>query len=183
MQRPAILTIVISSCVLASVHCKDDASVTRVAETTIAPVVPAPDGGASFSPGPMPASSCGLVGTSVCDPITGWPCNVAEGEVCDYSNTGGRFQCYPGPNTAGFCGACGFLGPGCGVGFTCNYSDWCERHCCDDDDCGSGTCVLDYYGNPNVAAVGFCQAEGIRVCLGGGDAGAVTPPSDAGSAP
>ena len=190
MQHSTISRLMFTLSTLVTLHCDDrDETSTGV---NLLEAAPKPDAGrasSSLPPGPsvttpMPPSSCGgLIGDNLCDPLTGWPCAAAAGETCDYLVTGGRFQCFPAPNTAGFCEACGFNGPGCGIGFTCNGDDWCERYCCADSDCGIGRCLRDVYGNPDVAAIGYCQEESIVTCLGIADAGPLLTPLDASARP
>jgi hypothetical protein len=197
MQHHTIHKILVTVGVLAGLHCGKS---TPRLETRATAATPAADSGSSsaadasdatdaasparMSLPPMPPSSCGgLVGYSLCDPVTGWPCDVAASETCDFSGATGRFQCFPAPNTAVFCEACGFGRPACGAGFTCNLDDFCERFCCADSDCGIGRCLRDVYGKPDVAAIGYCQEESIVTCLGIADAGPLLTPLDASARP
>jgi hypothetical protein len=114
--------------------------------------------------GAAPALSCGsLIATSTCDPVTAWPCDVAAGETCDYSNLAGAFRCYALPTANPVCGFCDQESAFCGPGTTCGAGR-CERYCCDDSDCASGPCVRDLFGDPAVAAVGYCPEESIALC-------------------
>jgi hypothetical protein len=167
-----VSTLFASSALALLFSCDDDRPRPSTTRSTVLP-----DSSASDSPDkdaappsmepvlpPMPPSSCGgLVGPNLCDPVTGWPCAVDQGETCEFSNAAGFFGCSAaGPG--GFCDACDAKENGCGVGFTCNRI-WCERYCCADSDCGSGTCSLNAYGQPNIAAIGYCGAEGIEQCF------------------
>ena len=133
---------------------------------------PTPEGGAAGATEPSgeagaTASSCsGQLETSTCDPVTGAPCALDEGETCDYSGTLQGFECFPGPNDSQACGECGEdSGLFCGAGTTCN-GDFgrCEKYCCDDSDCESGECLKDLFDEPAVAAAGVCFEEAEAVC-------------------
>lgn len=90
-----------------------------------------------------------LGGPITCNPVTNQGCNTPAGEACDYGP--GGFTCYPGPNDAELCWACGPNGPHCGSGFTCTSDGVCAKFCCDDLDCGSGgICQMSQLG------VGHC---------------------------
>lgn len=99
-----------------------------------------------------------------CNPITNEPCNTAAGEACDISNSMDGaflgFVCYPAPNEKALCEACdGGNGPWCQGTMTCAGSK-CARFCCDDGDCGTGTCVKDDgmggEAFPGLGAIGLC---------------------------
>lgn len=103
-----------------------------------------------------------------CNPITNEGCNANE--ACDISGMTG-FACYA-DNSASLCEACdqqAMNGPFCTEGTTCfspNGPDGfgslatCARYCCDDGDCGGGTCVKTSSG-----AAWFIQAPDVGVCL------------------
>ena len=108
--------------------------------TCDAPTTPPSDG--SCAP-PM------LTSNFQCNPFTNEGCNEAAGEVCDYN--AGQFTCFPGPNDNALCEPCGGEDGFCGSGLSCiqsvtidpdgvNIRGGCARYCCDDGDCGSGTC-------------------------------------------
>jgi hypothetical protein len=91
-----------------------------------------------------------------CNPVTSSPCNIDAGESCDYQGPG--FHCYvpPPANTAPICGTCDDnAGPACGPTGTCVPVEGgamaCARFCCDNTDCGEGTCTK----GPG-QAVGLC---------------------------
>jgi hypothetical protein len=91
---------------------------------------------------------------STCNPITNEGCNTAAGEACDFQS-GGGYTCYPDGNTHKLCEPCGSAGDGnfCEGGMTCNKM--CTKFCCDDGDCGTGTCNKDLTADPKV---GICVA-------------------------
>lgn len=100
------------------------------------------------------------------------PCNPVTNEPC--SNTiGGHWGCHDlsllGQGRSGFvclavgadggdqCGACDApSGAFCKGSMDCNSDGTCARYCCDDGDCGTGTCDKTYLGDPNV---GLCVDE------------------------
>jgi len=85
-----------------------------------------------------------------CNPVTNEPCDTAAGEACDFSSSG--FACYPAPNDQKLCEECDQMnGPYCAGGHTCLEDGGCAKYCCDDGDCGTGTCQL-YQGS----MVGTC---------------------------
>lgn len=136
---------------------------------------PGGSGGSAGSGDEFP-SSCGkLLGFSECDPVSGFPCDVEAGETCDFEVMLGAYQCFPAPNDAVFCGGCDAeLDQFCGAGTTCNFDFLrCERYCCDDSDCSSGSCIRNPFGledDDEAALVGVCTAEAAAVC--GGEGGA-----------
>jgi hypothetical protein len=101
-------------------------------------------------------------------------CNTANGESCDANNNNG-FQCFTmPPNTEKLCGMCDSNnGPECLPGSTCTVGGTCAKYCCNDGDCGSGTCNKNMTTNdPNV---------GICIVKTAADAGPDAPgPVDAG---
>jgi hypothetical protein len=128
---------------------------------------PSVDAGTGSGLGPVPQNvppnSCGgLLGASVCDPVTAWPCDVAAGQTCDFSNLAGSFRCMTLPNTVPFCGVCDDT-LWCGPGTICGYNR-CERYCCADSDCERGPCVKDILGTPSLAAAGFCPGDSVAAC-------------------
>lgn len=85
-----------------------------------------------------------------CNPVTNEPCDTQANEACDFNGNGG-FECFPG-NSAGLCEPCGD-GMWCLGGLTCTNEDQkCAKFCCDDADCGSGTCKKD----PVIPEIGIC---------------------------
>ncbi|MEZ4301708.1 MAG: hypothetical protein R3B70_42630, partial [Polyangiaceae bacterium] len=99
------------------------------------------------------AGSCVVVGgANECNPVTNEGCDTAAGEACDVSADG--FVCYPDGNTQSLCDECGVTGSDyCLGGMTCVGK--CAKFCCDDGDCGTGTCTKGGFADP---AVGFCEA-------------------------
>lgn len=85
------------------------------------------------------AKVCGL---QQCNPVTNEPCDTKSGESCDFDgNTG--YICYPPPNDAKVCEACdNSNGPYCGPGLSCLQDGGCAHYCCNDGDCGTGTCDI-----------------------------------------
>jgi hypothetical protein len=109
------------------------------------------DAGSESGLGPIPQNvppnSCGgLLGVSVCDPVTAWPCDLAAGQTCDFSNLAGAFRCMTLPTTVPFCGMCD------------------DKHCCADSDCERGPCVTNILGTPSLAAAGFCPGDSVAAC-------------------
>jgi hypothetical protein len=103
----------------------------------------------AVSPG---AGACVTISAAnKCNPITNEPCNVAMGEACDLNGNG--FECYPAPNDRKLCEECGQDLGFCQGGLTCVGK--CARFCCEDSDCGTGTCSKGSTADP---AVGFCAA-------------------------
>ena len=113
---------------------------------------------------PSSKGSCvKLDDAATCNPVTNEGCDAEAGEVCDYDK--GRYLCYPAPNDQKVCEACGPDAGFCGAGMTCFQSvsigaeglvvsGACGRACCDDGDCGAGTCQqkVDVSGG----SVGVC---------------------------
>lgn len=111
-------------------------------------------GGGGATSTTAPGGSTGAGGGS-CDPFTGMPCDVANGETCDFAVPG--FACFgpPPANSRKLCQVCGQATDGgltdlCGVGFTCLGSNRCAAFCCDDHDCGTGECDKSFGGDPDV---------------------------------
>jgi hypothetical protein len=74
-----------------------------------------------------------------CNPVTNEPCNTAAGEACDLGQNG--FACFPAPNDTSLCDSCdNMAGPFCVAGAHCGSDNTCAHYCCDDGDCGTGTC-------------------------------------------
>jgi hypothetical protein len=151
--------------------------------TTCAAACPAPLGAACDAPATSPSSGFCYTGTG-CNPVSNATC--AAGASCDSTMSG--FQCYAPPpaNTAAACAVCDSMnGPECLPGSTC-LDGLCFKYCCDDGDCGSGSCDKDQTTNdPDVGLcvknepIGDGGADGGAD--GGGDAGAGGGPStDAG---
>jgi hypothetical protein len=109
-------------------------------------------GGGSVSGGPVcdapviapSGGSCVTVATGseyTCNPVTGAPCDIANGETCDFDGT--AFSCLPPPNDVSLCGDCSGLGEYCAPTLTCivlGNGDQCARYCCNDADCAGGKC-------------------------------------------
>ena len=73
--------------------------------------------------------------------------------MCDVGD--GGYVCYGPPNTLALCDVCpSDQDEWCGAGMTCGLDALCTRYCCDDGDCGTGTCDL---ANA-VEGVGTCRA-------------------------
>ncbi len=139
----------------------------------------APGGSGGSGAGDEFPSSCGkLLGFSECDPVSGFPCDLEAGETCDFEVMLGAYACFEGPNDATFCGSCDpDLGEFCGAGTTCNFDYLrCERYCCDDSDCASGTCLRNPFQleqDDEAALVGVCAEEAEALCTAGeGEGGA-----------
>ena len=115
--------------------------------------------------GPAATGACVTEGGAIaCNPVTNSPCDTAGGEACDDNGSG--FQCFPPPNDVALCGACSAAsGPWCMAGSTCvgNTGTQCAKYCCDDTDCGPGTC----FKNDGTNDV-FPAAVGLGVCVEGG---------------
>ena len=64
------------------------------------------------------------------------------------------FVCFDPPNTEDLCAACNNMnGPFCLPGNTC-ANNVCARYCCDDSECGSGTCDKSFFGG---VGLGVCS--------------------------
>lgn len=104
-----------------------------------------------------------------CNPITNDMCDSAAGEACDLSQNG--YGCFPAPNDVKICGTCDNMkGPFCEAGNHC-IGTQCAHYCCDDGDCGTGTCNKDILKDP---MVGVCvdKADATKPAC---DAPAVSP--------
>jgi hypothetical protein len=75
-----------------------------------------------------------------CNPVTNAGCTAA-GSACDIGASGG-FECFPPPNATPLCAACDPPnGKFCAGGMMCLFgAAKCFKYCCDDADCGTGTC-------------------------------------------
>lgn len=115
------------------------------------------------------SSASGAGGSApTCDPFKGTPCK--PGHSCDI-DLDGLPHCFPPPSGAMLCGTCG-VDPGdggtadyCGVGLTCLDSNKCAAFCCDDADCGTGTCDKTFLGNPSI---GVCTDGAVIPDAGAG---------------
>ena len=115
----------------------------------------------------------GVVYVPHCNPVTNAGCE--PGYACD-SSIKSTFMCYEPPNDGALCGACDVNeGPWCTGGLTCTDDKECVKFCCDDGDCGTGTCSkVDSEGGVRFGGVdvGFCVKDtGKAAC----DAPAVAP--------
>jgi hypothetical protein len=125
---------------------------------------------------PIEVTECKTGAPIACNPVSGAPCDLSAGAACDawFLQPDGAnqkfwgFRCYPPPNDAGLCEPCKDGHPSaeqprwCGAGLTCSAmgaptsgDGTCARYCCDDGDCGSGTCLKGFYGT---SGVGICLA-------------------------
>lgn len=99
---------------------------------------------------------------SECNPVTNSPCDTAAGEACDLSGDG-IFVCFPAPNDTALCDTCSnSAGPFCMGGTHCNEDangGQCTHYCCDDGDCGTGSC--DTTGMPD--GVGICVGANMEI--------------------
>jgi hypothetical protein len=90
---------------------------------------------------------------STCNPISNEGCDSAAGQACDLASSGG-YQCFDPPNDVALCGTCSNMnGPFCAAGTHCledAAGGTCAHYCCDDGDCGTGTCNKDIIMDPNV---------------------------------
>ena len=116
--------------------------------------------GGSGGEAPVAATLCGATAQfSQCDPISGSPCNVAAGDICEHSAALGGFKCYSGLPLAGPGAFCDNETAFCGLGTTCdNFTQQCTHYCCVDSDCAHGACTpgVDKDGS---AEVGVCVGE------------------------
>jgi hypothetical protein len=120
------------------------------------PIGVAGDIGTPACDAPTSAPSSGVcfgnIGT--CNPVTGAPCAIEEGESCDLGANG--FACFKVSNAAALCQACDDVsGTLCGPTLTCIASHVCARYCCHDEDCGSGHCDR---------SIAVLQAGDVGVC-------------------
>lgn len=118
------------------------------------------------APTTLPARGACVTSTAnQCNPVTQEGCNLANGEACDLSNAG--FVCYPDGNVHTQCESCGQSGEYCVGGYACYAT--CAKYCCDDSDCGPGTCKKGiFFIEPNL---GLCETDGNEGGGGGGGAG------------
>jgi hypothetical protein len=98
---------------------------------------------------PPPGSCVTLDNINQCNPITNEGCS--PGLACDLGGAG--FQCFGGSNILDLCQTCD-ANPGvyCKPTMTCLASSGkCTRYCCEDGDCGAGTCdKTTLFGVPQV---------------------------------
>jgi hypothetical protein len=84
-----------------------------------------------------------------CNPITNEGCDTANGWACDHGANG--FTCFAPTNDVVQCDVCDEMnGPYCEAGHTCLTDGYCAAYCCDDGDCGTGTCDKTILGDPDV---------------------------------
>lgn len=88
-------------------------------------------------------------GGGSCNPMG--PLCGGSGSACDVGEAG--FTCYEDGNTQGLGQSCGETGY-CQHGLTC-YQGFCSAYCCDNADCGGGTCQ----------AIGTAGTTEVRICL------------------
>lgn len=119
-----------------------------------------------------------------CNPVTNARCGVDE--VCDFDFFSGGFTCFPPGTDAAICQSCNVIsGPFCGPGLACNVTDaataggTCARSCCEDADCGSGTCEFVGSMPANDWGVGLCVDASTPVMASVCDAPAVSPSAGA----
>jgi hypothetical protein len=102
-----------------------------------------------------------------CNPVTAEPCNLNE--RCDIVTLAGQpigFQCFIAENNAATCDECLYMFGSqsyCEAGNTCvdaagqlTNGGTCGRYCCDDGDCGTGTCQKGQ----------FSAAPDLGICVG-----------------
>ncbi len=107
------------------------------------------------APTATPTGSCvTLDSKNLCNPITTAGC-AAAGAACDANDQGG-FECFPAPNTQTLCMACGESDGWCAAGFHC-VAGQCARYCCEDSECGAGTCDKAYFEGGRPA--GICVSK------------------------
>jgi len=116
--------------------------------------------GGNAGEAPVIATLCGVKAEfSQCDPISGSPCNIAGGDICEHSAALGGFKCYSGLPLAGPGKFCDEQTAFCGPGTTCdNFTQQCTHYCCVDSDCAHGPCTpgVDTDG---AAKMGICVGE------------------------
>jgi hypothetical protein len=125
----------------------------------------APSNGACIMLEPGGGGAGGDSGGGIeCNPVTNEPCNTGAGEACDTvvdQDSGDviGFTCYPAPNDGLLCETCDTAaGEYCAGTMTCagdETGQLCLRYCCDDGDCGSGTCQKG----------GFAVDPDVGLCL------------------
>jgi hypothetical protein len=106
-----------------------------------------------------------------CNPVTNEPCNeTADQEHCDRVLVGDEvvgWQCNLRTQDALLCDACNynFGGTYCFRGHTCgdglgdiSVTGTCARYCCDDGDCGTGTCLKGVFSSAD-PDVGICDTQ------------------------
>lgn len=101
------------------------------------PITPACD---APTTSPSMGSCFGPIGPNApCNPVTNEGCDAKAGQACDYGANG--YECYDPPNDALLCEECGQATSFCAGGMTCVGT--CAKFCCDNGDCGTGTCDLE----------------------------------------
>jgi hypothetical protein len=106
-----------------------------------------------------------------CNPVTSEPCNAtADQEHCDRVVVGDKiagFHCFLRAHDALLCDACNynFGGDYCARGHTCGdglgdvaLTGTCGRYCCDDGDCGTGTCLKGVFADAD-PDLGICETQ------------------------
>ena len=66
----------------------------------------------------------------------------------------GGYICFSGPNDAGLCEPCDSESNPCAGGSACVTGE-CVRYCCEDGDCGTGTCDTTTYAE-TMGPIGLC---------------------------
>ena len=95
-----------------------------------------------------------------CNPVTNTGC--ATGEACD-AEKAGTFECFAPPNDTPVCKPCdNMAGPFCQGGYACGAANGCAKYCCDDGDCGSGTCM-----KTNANGDALWPGVSVGLCLDG----------------
>ncbi|EYF00978.1 hypothetical protein [Chondromyces apiculatus] len=105
------------------------------------------------APADSPSMGACVPQNAACNPVTNAGC-TEEGSACDIAPSG-AFQCFPAPNTQAICEPCSQSVGYCAPGGTCVPGSTCARFCCDDGDCGTGTCDKTLL---NSTDVGVCVA-------------------------
>lgn len=118
---------------------------------------------------PSGGACVAIEGDAACNPVTNEGCDGAAGEACDYDSK--RFHCFAPPNERALCEPCGGAEGNCGAGLSCfqqvtigtggvTVQGTCARTCCDDGDCGGGTCSARVTAEGSTVGVCIERGEG-----------------------
>jgi|RhiMetdeSRZDD1v2_1073273.scaffolds.fasta_scaffold501883_2 hypothetical protein len=126
-------------------HCSSPIPVCAAKPACDAPPMP-PSGGACFQ----------MTANDDCNPLTNAGCMPTE--YCTFSSAGS--YCRTQNQNQAVCEVCDNTVPlECGPGLQCTFANECGRWCCDDGDCGSGTCIYQQLVDIH-PELGTCYQEG-----------------------
>jgi hypothetical protein len=126
-------------------HCSSPISMCAAKPACDAPPT-APSGGTCFQ----------MTANDDCNPITNSGCMPTE--YCTFSSEGS--YCRLQNQNQAACEPCDNPTPiECGPGLQCTFANQCGRWCCNDQDCGSGTCIYSQLVDIH-PELGTCYQEG-----------------------